>query len=89
MLAKVRHQLFKFYNFAKDRNRKFAVEAVYSTEQAVHPKPDGDVCQQKSALQEGVKLDCTSGFGSASMLTGTMGLVAAERAIQRYLSKRD
>ncbi len=88
MLAKVRQQLFRFYNFSKDPNRKFRIEAVFSTEQAVFPKPDGSVCQQKSALDDGVKLDCTTGFGSATMLTGTMGFVAAERAIQRFLAKR-
>jgi tRNA A37 threonylcarbamoyladenosine dehydratase len=87
MLAKVRQQLYRWYNFSRDKNRKFGVEAVFSTEQAVYPKPDGDVCMQKAAMVDGVKLDCTSGFGSASMLTGTMGFVAAERAIQRYLSK--
>jgi len=87
MLAKVRQQLFRFYNFSRDKGRKFRIEAVYSTEQAVFPKPDGTVCQQKSALDQGVKLDCSSGFGSATMLTGTMGFVAAERAIQKFLAK--
>ncbi|MCK5881051.1 MAG: tRNA cyclic N6-threonylcarbamoyladenosine(37) synthase TcdA [Sinobacterium sp.] len=87
MLSKVRQQLFKFYNFSKDKNRKFRIEAVYSTEQAVYPKPDGSVCQQKSVSDGSVKLDCTTGFGSATMLTGTMGFVAAERALQRYLAK--
>lgn len=88
MLSKVRHQLFKFYNFSRDKNRKFRIEAVYSTEQAVYPKPDGSVCQKKAASDGGVKLDCTTGFGSATMLTGTMGFVAAERALQRYLAKK-
>ncbi len=88
MLSKVRQQLFKFYHFARDKNRKFRIEAVYSTEQAVYPKPDGTVCQQKAVSDGSVKLDCTTGFGSATMLTGTMGFVAAERALQRYLAKR-
>lgn len=88
MLAKVRQHLFRFYNFSRDKGRKFRIEAIYSSEQAVFPKPDGSVCQQKSALTEGVKLDCTSGFGSATMLTGTMGFVAAERSIQRFLQRK-
>lgn len=87
MLAKVRQQLYRWYNFARDTNRKFGVEAVYSTEQAVFPKPDGEVCQQKSAMINGVKLDCSAGFGAATMLTGTMGFVAAERAIVKFLRK--
>lgn len=87
MLAKVRQLLYRRYNFARDSHRRFGVDAVYSSEQAVFPKPDGSVCQQKSAMADGVKLDCSAGFGSASMLTGTMGFVAAEKAIQRYLQK--
>ncbi len=87
MLAKVRQLLYKRHNFSKDKGRKFRVEAVFSTEQAIFPKPDGKVCQQKSAMQEGVKLDCASGFGASSMLAGSMGFIAAERAIQKYLRK--
>ena len=86
MLSKVRQLLYKRHKFARDTKRKFMVEAVFSTEQAVFPKPDGNVSQQKGVMQEGVKLDCTAGFGSATMLTATMGMVAAERAIVKYLA---
>jgi len=88
MLAKVRQHLYKFYRFARDSNRKFRVDAIYSTEQMVYPKPNGEVCQQKAVLQAGhtsVKLDCTSGFGSSTMVTATFGLIAASRAIERFL----
>ena len=88
MMAKVRQQLYRWYNFSRDSNRRFGVDTVYSTEQAVFPKPDGSVCQQKAFNDEGVKLDCTSGFGSSTMLTGSMGFVAANKAIERYLSKK-
>ncbi len=93
MLAKVRQQLYRLYNFARDKNRKFRVDAVYSTEQMVYPKPSGEVCQQKSVMtqqEEGasVKLDCTSGFGSSTMVTGTFGFMAASKAIERYLKQQ-
>jgi len=87
MLAKIRTQLYRHHNFARDKNRKFRVDAVYSTEQMVYPKPDGSVCMDKQALAEGVKLDCAGGFGSSVMVTGTFGFVAAEKAISRYLEK--
>lgn len=87
MLAKIRTQLYRHHNFARDKNRKFRVDAVYSTEQMVYPKPDGSVCQIKQALAEGVKLDCAGGFGSAVMVTGTFGFLAASKAIERYLEK--
>lgn len=85
MLAKVRTQLYRKYNFKRDNNRKFRIDTVFSTEQMVYPKPDGSVCMDKQALQGGVKLDCTSGFGSSVMVTGTFGFMAASRAIERYL----
>lgn len=85
LLSKVRQQLYRWHHFAKSSNRRFGVDAVYSTQQAVFPQPDGEVCQQKSVVMDGVRLDCAAGFGSATMMTGTMGFVAAEKAIQRYL----
>ncbi|WP_039914738.1 tRNA cyclic N6-threonylcarbamoyladenosine(37) synthase TcdA [Cellvibrio mixtus] len=87
MLHKIRQQLYRHFNFARDTNRKFRVDAVYSDEQMVYPKPDGTVCQTKQHLQEGVKLDCTGGFGSSVMVTGTFGFLAAAKAIERYLAK--
>lgn len=87
MLAKIRTQLYRHYKFSRDANRKFRVDAVYSDEQMVYPKPDGSVCMDKQFLQEGVKLDCTGGFGSSVMVTGTFGFLAATRAIERYLNK--
>jgi len=89
MLAKIRTQLYRHFNFSRDPNRKFRVDAVYSTEQMIYPKPDGSVCMTKQVLQDGVKLDCTSGFGSSVMVTGTFGFLAATKAIERYLEKRD
>jgi tRNA A37 threonylcarbamoyladenosine dehydratase len=88
MLAKVRTQLYRHHNFARDKNRKFRVDAVYSTEQMVYPQPDGSVCMDKQALADGVKLDCAGGFGSSVMVTGTFGFIAATRALERYLDKQ-
>ena len=87
MLAKIRGQLFRHYNFSRDPNRKFRIDAVFSTEQMVYPQPDGSVCMDKQAIQEGVKLDCTNGFGSSVMVTGAFGFTAAAKGIERYLLK--
>ncbi|WP_444885432.1 tRNA cyclic N6-threonylcarbamoyladenosine(37) synthase TcdA [Microbulbifer sp. PSTR4-B] len=88
MLAKVRQHLYRFHNFQKSSKRQFGVDAIFSRESMVYPKPDGDVCQQKSAMQNGVKLDCSGGFGAATMVTGTFGFVAASRAIERLLQAK-
>lgn len=87
MLVKIRTQLYRHYKFSRDKNRKFRIDAVFSDEQMVYPKPDGSVCMDKQFLQEGVRLDCTGGFGSSVMVTGTFGFLAATRAIERYLNK--
>ena len=86
LLAKVRNILYRHYNFARSRKkRKFRIDAIYSTEPMQYPQADGSVCRQKTGLQDGVKLDCAAGFGSATMVTGSFGFVAAAKAIERYL----
>ena len=87
MLAKIRTQLYRHHHFSRDKNRKFRVDAIYSTEQMVYPKPDGSVCMDKKFLEDGVKLDCAGGIGSSAMVTGSFGFVAATKAIERYLEK--
>jgi tRNA A37 threonylcarbamoyladenosine dehydratase len=86
LLAKVRNQLRRLHNFSRNTKRRFSVEAIYSEEQMVYPAADGGTCQSKN-FQGGVKLDCSGGFGAASMVTATFGMVAASRAIERYLQR--
>lgn len=93
LLAKMRNLLYHSHNFAKSKKRKFRIDAVYSDEQMVYPKPDGSVCGSKQFLDNGVKLDCAGGFGSSVMVTGSFGFSAATRAVERFLQdfrrKRD
>lgn len=63
--------------------KKFGVECVFSPEPPVFPQPDGSVCETKAAGDEQLKLDCRSGFGSATFVTGTFGFVAAARIVAR------
>ena len=72
-------------NFERNKKRKFRVDAIYSSEHMLYPQSDGSVCANKKDLQEGTKLDCASGFGSACMVTGSFGFLAASQAIKRYL----
>ena len=86
MLAKVRNLLYRHHNFERSKKRRFRIDAVFSTEHRVFPQNDGSTCSTKSSMQEGIKLDCANGFGSATMVTGSFGFVAASQAIERYLS---
>ncbi|HWH68272.1 MAG TPA: hypothetical protein VNT26_02765, partial [Candidatus Sulfotelmatobacter sp.] len=63
-------------------DQAFGIECVLSREQAVYPTKEGSVCTARSASSD-LRLDCNSGFGTASFVTGTFGLVAASRIVQR------
>lgn len=88
LLAKVRYLLRKNYNFSSNPKRKFAVDCVYSTEQLVYPTASGEVCLAKQQAEGAKNMDCATGFGSATMVTGTFGFFAASRAIKKYLQKK-
>ncbi|CCQ11857.1 CsdL (EC-YgdL) protein of the HesA/MoeB/ThiF family, part of the CsdA-E-L sulfur transfer pathway [Pseudoalteromonas luteoviolacea B = ATCC 29581] len=87
LLAKVRYLLRKQYNFSDNPKRKFDVDCVYSTEQLVYPTASGEVCQMKQNADGSKNMDCATGFGSATMVTGTFGFFAAAKATKKYLAK--
>ncbi|MBD9677076.1 tRNA cyclic N6-threonylcarbamoyladenosine(37) synthase TcdA [Pseudomonas sp. PDM18] len=86
LAAKVRSTLRRDYNFSRTPGRHYSVQCVFSTEQLRYPKPDGTVCQSKSFVGEGVKLDCAGGFGAVMMVTATFGMVAAARAVDKIVA---
>ncbi|MCW5446254.1 tRNA cyclic N6-threonylcarbamoyladenosine(37) synthase TcdA [Pseudomonas aeruginosa] len=88
LAAKVRSTLRRDYNFSRTPGRTYSVPCVFSSEQLRYPKPDGTVCQSKSFVGEGVKLDCAGGFGAVMMVTATFGMVAAARAVERLADGR-
>ena len=84
----MRSTLRRDYNFSRTPGRTYSVPCVFSSEQLRYPKPDGTVCQSKSFVGEGVKLDCAGGFGAVMMVTATFGMVAAARAVERLAEGR-
>ncbi|MBW8192832.1 tRNA cyclic N6-threonylcarbamoyladenosine(37) synthase TcdA [Neiella marina] len=91
LLSKIRNQLRREHNFSKNPKRKFGVECIYSTEQLVYPQADGSVCAAKPSNDDNssVRLDCSGGFGAATMVTATFGLMAAARGVDKILAKRE
>jgi tRNA A37 threonylcarbamoyladenosine dehydratase len=89
LLAKVRGRLRRDFGFSRNPKRRFSVECVYSDEQLVYPGSDGEVCFQKPGAGESTRLDCASGFGAASFLTGSFGFVAASRVLARLAKQAD
>lgn len=87
LASKVRKRLRETHGFSRNTRRRFDVECVYSTEQPRYPRGDGTVGFEKPGIS-GVSLDCRFGYGSASFVTGSFGLVAASRVLEKALARR-
>ncbi|MEZ9819386.1 tRNA cyclic N6-threonylcarbamoyladenosine(37) synthase TcdA [Shewanella sp. 10N.286.45.A1] len=87
LLAKVRNLLRREYNFSKNVARRFGIEAVFSTEQLVYPQADGSVCNTKATADGNMRMDCASGFGAVTVVTGTFGFVAVSRVLSKLAAK--
>jgi tRNA A37 threonylcarbamoyladenosine dehydratase len=84
LLHRVREQLRKMHEFPRGKVR-FGIDCVYSPEPLVFAQPDGSVCATRAAATTGedLRLNCESGLGTATFVTGTFGLVAAARVVER------
>lgn len=83
LLAQVRKRLRQEHGFSREAAH-WGVECIASSEPPVFPQPDGSVCAARAtgATGESLRLNCDSGFGSASFVTGAMGFAAAAVAIR-------
>jgi tRNA A37 threonylcarbamoyladenosine dehydratase len=81
LLQAVRKSLRADHAFPRG-TKKFGVECVFSDEPPVYPRQDGTVCATRDAGAD-LRLDCRSGFGTATFVTGTFGFVAAARIVER------
>ena len=85
LLKRVRKSLRQDYGWPRG-DKRWKVKAVFSSEFPVFPSADGETCA--NPVQEGpVKLDCASGFGAATYLTGTFGFFAAHLAIVQIMHR--
>lgn len=87
LAAKVRSRLRSDYGFTTNPKRKFGVDCVFSSEQPVYPDGKGGVSHAKPGVP-GASLDCASGYGAVSFVTGTFGFFAAAIAVKRALAQR-
>ncbi len=89
LAAKLRNNLRRFHHFTKTKGRKFGIDCVFSTEQLRYPQADGSVCHAKASAEGPKRMDCSSGFGAATMVTATFGFVAASRIIEKLMMKAE
>ena len=87
LLAKVRNQLRREYNFSRNVKRKFSIDAVFSSEQLRYPDPEGNVCHAKQSNDGAMRLDCSGGFGAATHITASFAFFAVAKAMDKYLKK--
>ncbi len=80
LLKRVRKQLRQQHDFPRHKKRKFNIDCVFSPEEPMYPEAcdiDGEADGPKS-----VRLDCSSGYGAATHLTGTFGFFAASHVLK-------
>ncbi|MCD9096871.1 tRNA threonylcarbamoyladenosine dehydratase [Luteimonas fraxinea] len=87
MLALIRKKLRAEFNFPKTAKRYFGVSAIYSLENVRYPQADGTVCGIRPQLgpDAALNLDCGSGLGAATHITGAFAFAAVGRAIELLL----
>ncbi len=82
LLRLVRKELRKNHGFPPESARvPFGVRSVYSEENARFPWADGSVRDDPQPGSDR-RLNCDTGFGAATPVTGTFGFTAAAEAIQ-------
>jgi tRNA A37 threonylcarbamoyladenosine dehydratase len=82
LLRQVRRKLRRDCGFPRDLHAPFDVLCVYSPEKPVFPWADG-TCSLEPEPGSSLALDCASGFGTATPITGAFGLAAAGAVVQR------
>lgn len=89
LLGQVRRSLRREHGFDKVAQTAkpvpFGIEAVFSDEPPVFAQCDGEVSGERPD-DAGLRLNCTSGLGTATHVTACFGLVAAGRVVERLVA---
>jgi tRNA threonylcarbamoyladenosine dehydratase len=85
LLLQVRKRLRQDYGFSSEKGAHWGIPCVFTDEKPVYPQADGSVCPSPAPGAER-RLNCESGFGTATFVTGTMGFHLAALAIRTLLT---
>lgn len=85
LLKRVRKQLRQQHGFPRQKRRKFHIDCVFSPEEPMYP----ETCDVEENDSEplSVRLDCSSGYGAVTHLTGTFGFFAASHVLLKLSGK--
>ncbi|HSY20310.1 MAG TPA: tRNA threonylcarbamoyladenosine dehydratase, partial [Candidatus Acidoferrales bacterium] len=86
LLSEVRRRLRKEHHFPAEHH-VMGVPCVYSVEKTKFPQPDGSVCEIRNETEEGARLNCNGGLGSATFVTGAFGFAAAGLVVQKIAER--
>jgi len=81
LLARLRKELRMRHRFPRDPKKKFKIDCVFSPEEAMFP----EVCDTEETTSH--RLDCSSGYGAATHVTGTFGFLAAAHVVKNLAAK--
>jgi len=84
LLRLVRKKLRRSHGWLPGKGHTMGVAAVYSGEPQVFPWSNGDVCNVAEPGSN-LHMDCASGFGAASFVTGAFGFAAAAEIVRRIV----
>ncbi len=87
LLRQVRHKLRRDFGFPKGKRVEFGLPCVFSPEAPVFPWRNGTVAANPEPGSE-LALDCASGLGTATFVTGAFGFAAAGEVIRRIAAGR-
>lgn len=82
LIRQVRRTLRREKSFPTDPQTDFGVPCVFSREHVRCPWKDGTVCATKEPGEDHLRMDCNSGYGSASFVTGAYGFAAAAEVVK-------
>jgi tRNA A37 threonylcarbamoyladenosine dehydratase len=85
LLRQVRRKLRRDCGFPREPDAPFGVDCVYSPEKPHFPWADG-TCSTEPEPGASLKLDCASGFGTATHITAAFGLAAAGAVLGRLVN---
>jgi tRNA A37 threonylcarbamoyladenosine dehydratase len=82
LLKLVRKKLRRSHGWTPGKGQVMGVAAIYSSEPQVYPWAGGQVCVTPEPGSN-LHMDCASGFGAASFVTGAFGFAAAAEIVRR------
>lgn len=89
LVAIIRKKLRREHGFHRNKKKNFGVPCVWSIEKLKYFHADEEISECKPDMEGNStgRLDCTSGFGAATFVTGTFGFFAAAYVVNKLTER--